>query len=110
MKIKELKNKLILTIIYACVLLVLWGLRTPCLFQHFLGMACPGCGMSHAVFSALRLDFAKAFSSHPMFWSMPILYLYFLLDFSSLKNKVLHYIVLVAIAVGFLINWIVKIF
>lgn len=107
-RVKELKNKLILTAMYTCILIVFWSLQIPCLFEHFLKIPCPGCGMSQAVFCALRFDFPGAFSSHPMFWSMPILYVYFLIDFERLRNKVLHYIVLCGIAVGFCINWLGK--
>lgn len=107
-RVKELKNKLILTAMYTCILIVFWSLHIPCLFEHFLKIPCPGCGMSQAVFCALRFDFPGAFSSHPMFWSMPILYVYFLIDFERLRNKVLHYIVLCGIAVGFCINWLGK--
>lgn len=107
-RVKELKNKLILTAMYTCILIVFWSLHIPCLFEHFLKIPCPGCGMSQAVFCALRFDFPGAFSSHPMFWSMPILYVYFLIDFERLRNKVLHYIVLFGIAVGFCINWLGK--
>lgn len=107
-RVKELKNKLILTAMYTCILIVFWSLHIPCLFEHFLKIPCPGCGMSQAVFCALRFDFPGAFSSHPMFWSMPILYVYFLIDFERLRNKVLHYIVLCGIAAGFCINWLGK--
>lgn len=107
-RIKELKNKLILTMLYACILILFWSLHIPCLFQHFLHISCPGCGMSHAMFCALKLDLKNAFLSHPMFWSMPILYVYFLLDFHTLKRKVIHYVILGLIGLGFCINWVAK--
>jgi hypothetical protein len=65
--------------------------------------------MSLAVHLALKLDFRGAFAAHPMFWSMPILYLYFLLDARVVKNNFLNVIILVLIAIGFLINWFLKI-
>ena len=107
-KIKELKNKLILTAFYIVVLLIFWYFRVPCLYKHFLGIECIGCGMSRAYFSLLRLDFAAAFSYHPMFWSVPIAYLYFLFDGKLIGKKYLDYTVLTLIALGFLINWIAK--
>ena len=106
-KIPELKNKLILTAIYGSVLLLLWALEAPCFFLYYLGVPCPGCGMSHALWAILRFDFAEAFSCHPMIFSMPVLYGYFLIDFKSLKKKKIHIGILVAIAIGFLVNWIV---
>ena len=37
-----------------------------CPFRYFFGVACPGCGMTRALLSALRFDFAAAFSYHPL--------------------------------------------
>ena len=108
-KITELKNKLILTAIYGVILLVFWAFGIPCFFLYFLGVRCPGCGMSHALFAILRLDFAEAFSCHPMIFSLPMLYGYFLIDFKSLKQKWLHIIILAVIGIGFLVNWLVRI-
>lgn len=109
-RIKELKNKLLLTVVYAAILIVFWCFRLPCLFKHFLGIECIGCGMSRAFFAVLRLDFALAFSYHPMFWSVPIAYLYFLFDGKLFGKKFLDRTILILIALGFIINWIVKIY
>ena len=107
-KVKELKNKLFLTFLYLAVLMVLWYFKVPCLFKHFLRVECIGCGMSRAVLSAIRLDFESAFSFHPMFWSLPILYLYFLYDGKVIGKKIIDISVLLGILIGFLINWILK--
>ncbi len=107
-RIKELKNKLLLTVVYIVCLLIFWWLKLPCLYKWLFGMVCPGCGMSRAYFSLLRLDFVAAFNYHPMFWSVPIVYLYFLFDGKLLGKKYLDYGILGLIAVGFLINWIVN--
>lgn len=105
-KIKFLKNKLNITLIYFCCLAVFWFLKFPCVFNYIFGIPCPGCGMSHAFLSALRFDFIEAFSYHSMFWSMPILYLYFLFDGKLFNKKSLDLSILILIGVGFLINWI----
>lgn len=34
----------------------------PCNLRRVTGLLCPGCGMTRAAFSILRLDFQKAFS------------------------------------------------
>ena len=108
-KVKELKNKLLLTVLYICILLIFWALDVPCLFKHFLKVECIGCGMSRAVWSVLRLNFKAAFSYHPMFWSVPVLYLYLLYDGRLIGKKYLDMAVLILIALGFVLNWIIKI-
>ena len=107
-KIKEAKNKLCLTFIYIFILIILWCFNVPCLFKRFLGIECIGCGMSRAFFSALRLDFIAAFRFHPMFWSMPILYLYFLYDGKVIGKKIIDTIILGLIFLGFVLSWVLK--
>lgn len=107
-KIKEWKNKLLLTVLYAGVLLICWEIGMPCIFQRILSIPCPGCGMSRAVLAAMRLKIGEAFLWHPMFWSMPVLYFYFLYDVRDMKFKRIHYSILIIIGVGFVVNWVIK--
>ena len=109
-KIKEIKNKLYLTFSYIIILVIFWILQVPCFFKHFLGFECIGCGMTRAILCALKLDFRAAFAYHPMFWSMPLLYLYFLFDGSVIGKKIPDILVLSMIALGFVLHWLLKIF
>lgn len=104
-KIKEWKAKLVFTLVYF-LWLVMWRiLDLPCLFQHFLHIPCPGCGMTRATIAALHLDFTAAFGYHLMFWAMPLLYLYFLFDGRLCGNPRADKAILWTIAAGFLVNW-----
>jgi hypothetical protein len=42
-----------------------------CLFRRILGIPCPGCGMTRAYLSLLRLDITSAFFYHPLFLCVP---------------------------------------
>ena len=53
---------------------------TGCPFRFFFGISCPGCGMTRALLAALRLDFAAAFSYHPLFFLLPFFLLGYYLD------------------------------
>lgn len=107
-RITQWKAKLLLTATYLCALLLFWYFRLPCLLIAAFHIPCPGCGMSRAFFCALQLDFSRAFSYHPMFWSVPVLYLYFLFDGKLLRNKQVDRAVLLLIGLGFIVQWIVK--
>lgn len=109
MKVTQWKGKLLLTGIYlgTVALYRYWGI--PCLFLSRLKIPCPGCGMSRAMMAALHLDFAGAFRYHPMFWSMPILYAYYLLDKGLFRKQKLDRAILLFIAAGFIIQWVAKI-
>ena len=43
-----------------------------CPIKFITGISCAGCGMSRAWLAFLRLDMAKAFEYHPLFWLPPI--------------------------------------
>lgn len=96
------------TALYFLWVLLAWHFSWPCVYQKFLGIPCPGCGMSHAALYALHLDFKAAFLSHPMFWSVPILYLYILYDGKLFQKKWLDTTTLVLIGLGFLVSYIIK--
>lgn len=63
-------------LIYICVPLALCGttliyfifhlIGIGCPIKFLTGISCPGCGMTRALVSALRLDFRQAFSYHPL--------------------------------------------
>ena len=107
-RIKHWRNIAALTAVYILILSVFYLLDIPCLFKQFFSIECPGCGMSRALLAVIRLDFAAAFAYHPMFWSVPVLYLYLLFNGKLFNKKIIDYTVLILIALGFIINWVAK--
>lgn len=107
-KIKHLKEKILIGI--AVIIGILTGrlLDMTCVFLWLTGYECLGCGMTRALLSAINFDFVSAFHYHRMFWSVPILGLYVLFDGKLFKNRILNISVLVLIAVGFVINWVLN--
>lgn len=108
--IPQWKQKLLLLTILTAAVLTARFLKLPCIYLHFLGIPCPGCGMTRAVFSALRLDFAAAFSYHWMFWSVPVLLVMFLLDGKLFKQTLPNRLLLWLIGAGFAANWVYSLF
>lgn len=105
MKIKDLKYKLLITVIVAVYVIVASILSLPCVIKYFTGLECPGCGMTRAWQAVLKGDFYEAFLLHKMFWSVPLLYVCFLFDgnlFSGKKTNMLFYCLII---IGFAINW-----
>ncbi len=58
---------------------VLFLLGITCPIKFVTGVSCPGCGMTRAWLSLLRLDVGAAFSYHPLFLLGPMLAAGFLL-------------------------------
>ena len=108
LKIPNWKDKLLVGGIFLVALAVMYVFKITCPVLKFLHIPCPGCGMTRAWISALQLDFAAAFSYHGMFWSMPILLLYYLYDGKLLPWRWADRLILIAIAIGFAVNWIIK--
>ncbi len=108
-KIKHLKEKILIGIAIIVGISIGKLLRIPCVLLWATGYECPGCGMTRALISALRFDFVSAFQYHRMFWSLPILGLYVLFDGKLFKNKILNAFILILIAVGFVVNWVLKV-
>ena len=76
-----------------------------CVFLHFLGIPCPGCGMTRALLALLRLDFAAAFAYHPLIFAMPYVFCYV---FLPMEGRI-HRRILTVIGIAGLINWVYRI-
>lgn len=80
--------------------------QIPCVYKTLFGIPCPGCGMSHAVLAALRLDFREAFRQHAMFWSMPLVFLLIFFNGKLFPRKWMNLLLIFGIAAGFLANYV----
>lgn len=100
--------KLIFLIFIGLSTLFLYYSGIGCVWRHFLDISCLGCGMTRAYISLLKGNISAAFGYHPMFWSVPILFYYFIFTKKLLAKKI-HIIILTLIAIGFIVNWLAKI-
>lgn len=76
MNLSVLSKKVVTVICFAII--VISGIYR-CPFKLIFGVDCPGCGMTRAFISALKLDFKAAFRYHPLFWLFGIETAYVLL-------------------------------
>ena len=108
--IKDIKGKLItaFTVILGCGIMYLLGIQCP--IKELFGIMCPGCGMTRALVSMLLLRPATAFQYHPMVWSLPILFLYYVYDGRLFGRRAIDTAIICLIGVGFLCVWMLRIF
>ena len=105
------KSRFFMTRIFPCLLVILVDslivlFDIPCMYKTILGIPCPGCGMSHALLAALRLDFGEAFRLHAMFWSMPLIFALILTNGKIFRKKWMNLALIIGIGAGFLANYV----
>lgn len=73
------KNMKVVRTALFLILFVLLYTNTGCPFRWLTGICCPGCGMTRAVISLLRLDFRQAFYYYPLVFLVPLVFVLYLL-------------------------------
>lgn len=82
-----------------------------CPLRMIFGIPCPFCGMTRAHLAALRLDFAAAFSEHPLFpLGFPFLFLLFHPTLFREKWAKIRKITLTILIFLFIITYFVRLF
>ena len=104
------KDKLITTAILLAVVVGMRVFSISCPFLAMTGLPCPTCGMTRAWIAALSLDYQTAFSYHPLFWTVPILYLCFLYDGRLFQRKWIHTALYILLGAAFAVHWAITLF
>lgn len=107
-QVKNIKEKIIFLVSYIVTLGIFVLLNQSCVFVRLFGIVCPGCGMTRAYKALLSFDIIGAFEHHLMFWSVPIMLIYFWFDGHIFKRKNVDRIIFWIIVTGFAINWIIN--
>lgn len=76
-----------------------------CIYLYYLGIPCPGCGMTRALVCVLQCDFVAAFQFHPLIFAMPYVFTYILFP---LKGR-FHKHLLSCIGILAIIHWVYRI-
>ena len=95
---------LILLAYFTIVYVLFNKLNITCVFLKILGIPCPGCGMTRAAISLLKLDFISAIKYNIIVFFMPYVVAYIFLD---LKGRVHNYL-MIGIALVAVVNWMLK--
>jgi len=107
-KLKSIRNpvyKLLFFIALLASTALLYFTEIGCVWYHFFGIRCAGCGMSRALISLLKGDILLSLKYHFMLWSVPILFLYIIFDGKPFKSKRLNIVLLIFIMLGFAVRW-----
>ncbi len=105
--IRNVKDKLITTAVLLAVVIGMRVLSVSCPFLAWTGLPCPTCGMTRAWIAVLTLDLSAAFAYHPLFWTVPLLYLCFLYDGRLFKAKWANTVLYGSLGATFAVHWVV---
>ena len=85
----------------------MWLTKTGigCVFLYLFGIPCPGCGMTRALRSLLRLDLVSAFRFHPLVFAMPYVLGYIIFPMDGRRHRV----ILAVIGVLAFLIWVLRI-
>ena len=95
---------LIITAYFIVAYTLMKYFNITCVFLEFVGIPCPGCGMTRAFISLMKLDFYSALKYNAVIFFMPYVFAYILFDF---KHKI-HNVLLSIIGIISVVNWIIK--
>lgn len=108
-----MKSKIIATIrdvvIFALIMALVY-LFYDCPFELIFGIPCAGCGLSSALLSVLKLDFAGAMEHHPLIFLIMAEFVYLLFIRRFVKpNKMIEVAVGIATLVLLFVIWIIRV-
>ena len=107
-KYDKISNKLLLLFLlvayFAAAYTIMYYFDIGCVFLELFSVPCPGCGMTRAFESLLKLDFYNAVKCNVVIFFMPYVFMYVFFDF---KHKI-HKFLMCLIAVIAIINWTIK--
>lgn len=100
---QNIRNFVIWLIVFA--LIILFYKYVGCPFKQFLGISCPGCGMTRALKAVLRLDFGLAFEMHPLIFFMPAALIIWLMR-KKIPPKIFEGLIIAAAVIMFAVYFI----
>ena len=106
--VKKYKWELLISALCAAVLAAFYLLHPRCLIEQFTGVPCPTCGMTRAWACVLHGRFSRAFYCHPLFWSVPGIYLF--LFFRNKTSPRAMTVIAFCIAGAFIAVWLIRLF
>lgn len=103
---KRIKENAPLLLGVGFVVLLFYFTGIGCPIKWSTGISCAGCGFTRAVLWALQLQFQTAFSYHPLFWTLPLILVLFMIR-DKIPNR-LGKVLLWIFTVSFLTVYVIR--
>lgn len=91
---KKSKFLLLITGILIIIFVYNYNIKIPCIFFELTHLYCPGCGITRALKSIIKLDFYQAFRYNMLVTLLSPIFLLYILNkyFSKQKKKIPNFI------------------
>lgn len=106
-KLMKLKDPVALCIGALGYAFILRLLNISCPILKLIGISCPGCGMTRALISAIKLDFTNAFYFHPL-WLLFLIFALILTILYIFEKKRVFNVFLFILIILFLITYVYR--
>lgn len=106
-KLMKLKDPVALCIGALGYAFILRLLNISCPILKLIGISCPGCGMTRALISAIKLDFTNAFNFHPL-WLLFLIFALILTILYIFEKKRVFNVFLFILVILFLITYVYR--
>ena len=110
MKVSKFKKNLISCGLIVVMVIGMYLLDIKCIFKEFLKIPCPSCGITRAFICVLNFNFKKAFEFNAMFCMTPIIFILILFEGTPIIKKWINVILYLCVIIGFLGNWVYKLY
>lgn len=96
------KETIIISAVIILIAAIFYFFNIGCVWKSLFNIECPTCGMTRAWDAVLHGDIKSAFTYHPLFFTIPFLWLYVLFDGRLFKNKSINMLILMGICISFI--------
>lgn len=111
MKLFQLKNlPFFIIIIFYLIGVSINTFPNLCIIKNIFGIPCPSCGMTRATFASLKGSFGLAFHYHPLFFTIPFIFvsIFWLIQTKRLIIKKYLSLFLYVMVAGWLITYAIR--
>lgn len=108
-KVKYPAAKLCFLAAFILTVLIFYFNNIPCISKAVTHIDCIGCGMTRAWLAVFRLDISAAFSYHPAFWTVPVLFTELFFDMGLFKNRKLDLTVVGISVTALILTYLIRV-
>lgn len=102
------KSSVIILLVVVMVSMIAYMFKVGCVWKNAFEVECPTCGMTRAWEAFLHGRISEAFRYHPLFFTVPIIWVYIAFDGKVFRKNSINIFILSSICISFFVVYICK--